>query len=88
MMLTAGRTISSAMTVAVAMASLCVIPLPFMYSMGLGGVATSLMALATSLIARRPYSPCSDGGSTRRPPAGSDPLSGARAQSRRAPGTD
>jgi RND superfamily putative drug exporter len=51
-MLTAGRTISySAITVAVAMASLCVIRLPFMYSMGLGGAACSLMAVATALIA-------------------------------------
>ena len=51
-MLTAGRTITySALTVAVALASLCVIPLPFMYSMGLGGAACALMAVSTALIA-------------------------------------
>jgi RND superfamily putative drug exporter len=51
-MLTAGRTILfSALTVAVALASLCVIPLPFMYSMGLGGAACALMAVTTALIA-------------------------------------
>jgi RND superfamily putative drug exporter len=51
-MLTAGRTISySAITVAVAMASLCVIPLPFMYSMGLGGAVCALMAVGIALIA-------------------------------------
>ena len=51
-MLTAGRTISySALTVAVALASLCVIRLPFMYSMGLGGALCALMAAGTALIA-------------------------------------
>jgi uncharacterized membrane protein YdfJ with MMPL/SSD domain len=51
-MLTAGRTISySALTVIVALASLCVMPLPFMYSMGLGGALCALMAVTTALVA-------------------------------------
>jgi uncharacterized membrane protein YdfJ with MMPL/SSD domain len=51
-MLTAGRTIFySAITVALAMTSLCVIPLPFMYSMGIGGAVCALMAVGTALIA-------------------------------------
>jgi uncharacterized membrane protein YdfJ with MMPL/SSD domain len=49
---TAGRTISySAVTVALALATLCVIPMPFMVSMGLGGAATALVALSVSLVA-------------------------------------
>jgi RND superfamily putative drug exporter len=49
---TAGRTISySAVTVALALASLCVIPTPFMFSMGLGGAITALVAVTVALIA-------------------------------------
>ena len=49
---TSGRTISySAVTVALAIAALCVIPMPFMVSMGLGGAITALVALTVSLIA-------------------------------------
>jgi RND superfamily putative drug exporter len=48
----AGRTISySAVTVALALASLCVIPTPFMFSMGLGGAITALVAVTVALIA-------------------------------------
>jgi uncharacterized membrane protein YdfJ with MMPL/SSD domain len=48
----AGRTISySSVTVALALASLCVIPTPFMFSMGLGGAITALVAVTVSLIA-------------------------------------
>jgi len=51
-MLTAGRTITySGITVALAVATLCVIPLPFMYSMGLGGAACALVAVTTTLVA-------------------------------------
>jgi uncharacterized membrane protein YdfJ with MMPL/SSD domain len=51
-MLTAGRTVSySAVTVALAMAGLCVIPLPFMYSMGLGGAICALTAVTVTLVA-------------------------------------
>ena len=51
-MLTAGRTILySALTVTVALGSLCVMPLPFIYSMGLGGAICALMAVGTALIA-------------------------------------
>jgi RND superfamily putative drug exporter len=51
-MLTAGRTILfSACTVAVALASLLVFPQPFLYSMGLGGAVTALVAVLTALIA-------------------------------------
>lgn len=49
---TAGRTITySACTVALALASLCIFPMPFMFSMGLGGAITALAAVITSLIA-------------------------------------
>ncbi len=48
----AGRTISySAVTVALALASLCIIPTPFMFSMGLGGAITALVAVTVALIA-------------------------------------
>jgi RND superfamily putative drug exporter len=47
----AGRTVLySSLTVAAAMASLCVFPLPFLYSMGIGGAFTALIAGAVSLI--------------------------------------
>jgi RND superfamily putative drug exporter len=49
---TAGRTILySALTVAVALAALTVFPQRFLYSMGIGGIATSLIALTTALVA-------------------------------------
>jgi uncharacterized membrane protein YdfJ with MMPL/SSD domain len=49
---TAGRTISySAVTVALALATLCVIPTPFMFSMGIGGALTALVAVTVALIA-------------------------------------
>ncbi len=49
---TAGRTISySAVTVALALATLCVIPMPFMVSMGLGGAITALVAVSVALLA-------------------------------------
>ncbi len=49
---TAGRTISySAITVALALATLCVIPMPFMVSMGLGGAITALVAVTVALLA-------------------------------------
>ncbi len=48
----AGRTVTfSALTVAAALASLLIFPQRFLYSMGLGGVLVTLVALATSLIA-------------------------------------
>jgi uncharacterized membrane protein YdfJ with MMPL/SSD domain len=48
----AGRTIAySSVTVALALASLCVIPTPFMFSMGLGGAITALVAVTVALIA-------------------------------------
>ena len=47
----AGRTVLySSLTVAAAMASLCVFPLPFLYSMGIGGAFTALLAGVVSLI--------------------------------------
>lgn len=47
---TAGRTVLySSLTVALAMASLCVFPLRFLYSMGIAGALTALMAGAVSL---------------------------------------
>jgi uncharacterized membrane protein YdfJ with MMPL/SSD domain len=47
---TAGRTVLfSALTVAAAMASLLVFPLPFLYSMGIGGVLASLVAATVAL---------------------------------------
>ena len=47
---TAGRTVLfSALTVAAAMASLLVFPLPFLYSMGIGGVLASLVAAIVAL---------------------------------------
>ena len=49
---TAGRTITySAVTVALALASLCVIPMPFLISMGLGGAITALVAVTVALVA-------------------------------------
>jgi uncharacterized membrane protein YdfJ with MMPL/SSD domain len=49
---TAGRTITySAVTVALALATLCIIPMPFMVSMGLGGAITALVAVSVSLLA-------------------------------------
>jgi len=51
-MYTAGRTIMySAVTVAIALATLCVFPQPFMYSMGIGGAITALVAVSVALIA-------------------------------------
>lgn len=48
---TAGRTVFfSAITVAAAIASLCVFPQRFLYSMGLGGSLVALLAAAISLI--------------------------------------
>jgi RND superfamily putative drug exporter len=50
--LTAGRTIMfSSATVAIALASLCVFPQPFLYSMGLGGALTAIVAVLVALIA-------------------------------------
>ncbi len=47
---TAGRTVLySSLTVALAMASLCVFPLRFLYSMGIAGALTALIAGAVSL---------------------------------------
>lgn len=49
-MATAGRTvIFSSVTIAAALACLCVFPLPFLYSMGIGGLMVSLVAGATAL---------------------------------------
>lgn len=49
-MVTAGRTvIFSSVTIAAALACLCVFPLPFLYSMGIGGLLVSLVAGATAL---------------------------------------
>lgn len=49
---TAGRTIVfSSLTVAAALASLLIFPQRFLYSMGLGGVVVTLIALATALLA-------------------------------------
>ncbi len=49
-MATAGRTvIFSSVTIAAALACLCVFPLPFLYSMGIGGLLVSLVAGATAL---------------------------------------
>jgi putative drug exporter of the RND superfamily len=48
---TAGRTVLfSGLTVAAAMASLCVFPLRFLYSMGLAGAIAALVAVAVSLV--------------------------------------
>jgi uncharacterized membrane protein YdfJ with MMPL/SSD domain len=48
---TAGSTVLySSVTVAAAMASLCVFPLPFLYSMGIAGVLTALIAGGVSMI--------------------------------------
>jgi uncharacterized membrane protein YdfJ with MMPL/SSD domain len=50
--LTAGRTIMfSAATVAVAMGSLLVFPQPFLYSMGIGGAVTAIVAVLVALVA-------------------------------------
>jgi uncharacterized membrane protein YdfJ with MMPL/SSD domain len=47
----AGRTVLfSCLTVACALASLCVFPLPFLYSMGIAGIFTALMAGAVALL--------------------------------------
>jgi uncharacterized membrane protein YdfJ with MMPL/SSD domain/pSer/pThr/pTyr-binding forkhead associated (FHA) protein len=49
---TAGRTILySSITVAIALATLCVFPQPFLYSMGIGGAVTALLAVTVTLIA-------------------------------------
>lgn len=49
-MATAGRTvIFSSVTIAAALACLCVFPLPFLYSMGVGGLLVSLVAAAAAL---------------------------------------
>ncbi len=49
---TAGRTVLySGSTVAIALASLCVFPLPLLYSMGIGGALTALIAVTVSLVA-------------------------------------
>lgn len=54
-MMTAGRTILfSAATVTVAMLSLTLFPLPFLYSMGIGGALTAIMAVLTALLALPP----------------------------------
>ena len=54
-MMTAGRTILfSAATVTVAMLSLTLFPLPFLYSMGIGGALTTIMAVLTALLALPP----------------------------------
>jgi len=51
-MATAGRTVVfSSLTVAAALACLCVFPLPFLYSMGIGGALVALVAAAASLLA-------------------------------------
>jgi RND superfamily putative drug exporter len=48
---TAGRTVTySALTVAAALASLLIFPQPFLYSMGIGGVAVALVSAATALV--------------------------------------
>ncbi|MGH2853687.1 MAG: MMPL family transporter, partial [Solirubrobacteraceae bacterium] len=48
----AGRTITySAVTVALAIATLCIIPMPFMVSMGIGGAITALVAVTVALVA-------------------------------------
>lgn len=48
----AGRTVTfSALTVAAAMASLAVFPLPFLYSMAVGGALVAVAALLVSLVA-------------------------------------
>ncbi len=48
----AGRTITySAVMVALAIATLCLIPMPFMVSMGLGGAITALVAVTVALVA-------------------------------------
>ncbi|HEV2953677.1 MAG TPA: MMPL family transporter, partial [Candidatus Dormibacteraeota bacterium] len=48
---TAGRTVLfSSLTVAVALSSLLVFPEPFLYSMAVGGIITSLMAAASALV--------------------------------------
>lgn len=47
----AGRTVLfSCLTVACALASLCVFPLPFLYSMGIAGIFTALVAGAVALL--------------------------------------
>ena len=49
---TAGRTITySAATVTLALASLCIMPMPFQYSMGIGGALTAIIAVTTALVA-------------------------------------
>jgi uncharacterized membrane protein YdfJ with MMPL/SSD domain len=49
-MATAGRTVLfSSLTVAVALASLCIFPQRFLYSMGLGGASVALLAAAVAL---------------------------------------
>jgi uncharacterized membrane protein YdfJ with MMPL/SSD domain len=49
---TAGRTVLySALTVAIALASLIAFPLPLLYSMGIGGALTALIAVTVSLVA-------------------------------------
>ena len=49
---TAGRTILySSITVAIALAALCVFPQPFLYSMGIGGAVTALVAVSVALVA-------------------------------------
>ncbi|HEX2233462.1 MAG TPA: MMPL family transporter [Thermoleophilaceae bacterium] len=49
---TAGRTVLySAVTVAIALATLCVFPQPFLYSMGIGGAVCALVAVTVSLVA-------------------------------------
>jgi uncharacterized membrane protein YdfJ with MMPL/SSD domain len=53
---TAGRTVAfSALTVAAAMASLAVFPLPFLYSMAVGGALVALSALAVVLVVLPPF---------------------------------
>ena len=49
---TAGRTVLySGSTVAIALAALCVFPLPLLYSIGIGGALTALIAVTVSLVA-------------------------------------
>jgi uncharacterized membrane protein YdfJ with MMPL/SSD domain len=41
----------SSITVAIALATLCIFPQPFLYSMGIGGAVTALVAVTVSLVA-------------------------------------
>jgi RND superfamily putative drug exporter len=55
-LLTAGRTVTfSALTVAAAMGSLAVFPLPFLYSMAVGGALVAVAALVVVLVGLPPF---------------------------------